>query len=225
MILEIILKLGLAFVLVLAGAYILFAGRRVLWATLGILALWATANILAVLVAGVSNGRELLAIQDWTLVGIALAAGLLGMLFGRFLPGLAMSLIGFIAGADVALWLYDIAAYMITDLANLSEQTALIAGVVLILIGGLLGLWFIRKTRDEGLILISMIIGVELIQDALRLDPSSSWTAIAILSLALAGVLVQYTDYMRGIKASNMSDGSPVPESSMAYFQDLDLST
>lgn len=224
MILEIILKLGLAFVLVLAGAYILFAGRRVLWATLGILALWATANILAVLVAGVSNGRELLAIQDWTLVGIALAAGLLGMLFGRFLPGLAMSLIGFIAGADVALWLYDIAAYMITDLANLSEQTALIAGVVLILIGGLLGLWFIRKTRDEGLILISMIIGVELIQDALRLDPSSSWTAIAILSLALAGVLVQYTDYMRGIKASNMSDGPPVPESSMAYFQDLDIS-
>lgn len=224
MILEIILKLGLAFVLVLAGAYILFAGRRALWATLGILALWATANILAVLVAGVSNGRELLAIQDWTLVGIALAAGLLGMLFGRFLPGLAMSLIGFIAGADVALWLYDIAAYMITDLANLSEQTALIAGVVLILIGGLLGLWFIRKTRDEGLILISMIIGVELIQDALRLDPSSSWTAIAILSLALAGVLVQYTDYMRGIKASNMSDGPPVPESSMAYFQDLDIS-
>ena len=104
MILEIILKLGLAFVLVLAGAYILFAGRRALWATLGILALWATANILAVLVAGVSNGRELLAIQDWTLVGIALAAGVLGMLLGRFLPGLAMSLIGFIAGADIDLY-------------------------------------------------------------------------------------------------------------------------
>ena len=224
MILEIILKLGLAFVLVLAGAYILFAGRRALWATLGILALWATANILAVLVAGVSNGRELLAIQDWTLVGIALAAGVLGMLLGRFLPGLAVSLIGFVAGADIALWLYDIAAYIITDLANLSEQTALITGLVLILIGGLLGFLFVRKNRDEGLILITMIMGVEVIQDALGLNPASSWTAIAILGLALAGLLVQYTDYVRGIKASSTADGPPLPASSMATFQDLDLS-
>jgi MFS family permease len=224
MILELILKLGLALVTTLAGAYILFAGRRALWATLGILALWVTANLLAVLVAGVSNGQELLALQDWTLLGISLAAGVLGMLIGRFLQGLAMSLIGFIAGSDIALWLYDIAAYVVTDLANLSEQTALIVGVALILIGGLVGFWFIRKTRDEGVILITMIIGVEVIQDALGLNTASSWTAIFILSLALAGVLVQYTDHMRGIKASSTLDDPPMPESSMTQFQDLDLS-
>ena len=223
MILETILKLGLAFVLVMAGVYILFRGRRALWATLGILGLWATANLLAVLVAGVSSGQELLAMQDWTLLGIALAAGILGMLLGRFVSGLAMSLVGFIAGADIALWLYDIAAYIVTDLANLSEQAALVVGLLLILIGGLLGLWFVRRTRDEGVILITMIIGVEVIQDALGLNPASSWTAIAILSLALAGVLVQYADYLREIMAGNPQTSPTGPESSITYFQELEL--
>ena len=53
------------------GFYILFVGRKELWATLGIVALSAAANLLAVLVLDLENGRELIAAQQWIFVGIA----------------------------------------------------------------------------------------------------------------------------------------------------------
>jgi hypothetical protein len=66
-----------------------------------------------------------------------------------------------------------------------------------------LGLWLVKQSRDEALILITMVVGVELIQDALRLNKSSSWTAIVIVCLALAGVMVQYANYLRETKATD----------------------
>jgi hypothetical protein len=177
------------------GGYILLYGRRALWATLGIVGLVATANLLAVLVAGVDTGRDLIYGQAWDLLGIALAVAVVGLVLGRFASALAALLIGFVAGANVALWLYDITAYLITAVAQLSEQVALWVGLGIIVLGGLAGLWFVRKYRDEALILITMILGTQLIIIGLGISTRSSWTAIVALVLALVGVVRQYADY------------------------------
>jgi hypothetical protein len=208
-------------ILVVLGGYILFAGRRYVWLTAGAVGLTVTGRLLAILVAGFDTGRELIEFREWGMVGLALAVGLVGIVIGRAKPNLAALLIGFAAGADLALWLYDIVAYLITDVAQLPENVVLLVALAVIIIGGLFGLWLIRESRDEALILITMLIGVQFIQDAVGFDKSNSWTAIIILTLGLAGVLVQYAYYLREIKAESTE---PEPSaSSVAYFQNLQL--
>lgn len=211
-----------AVILVALGGYVLFAGRRQIWATTGIVGLTVTARLLAVLVAGFDTGRELIEFREWGLVGIALLVGLVGIVLGRLKPNLAALMIGFAAGADLALFFYGIASYLITDVARLSEDVVVWVTLAVIIVGGLFGLWLIRQTRDEALILITVLIGVQFIQDALGFDKSSSWTAIIILSLGLAGLLVQYASYLRELKASERTEPAP-DASSVAYFQSLQL--
>lgn len=208
------------FLLVLGG-YVLFAGRRIIWMTAGVVGLTVSARLLAILVAGFDTGRELIEFREWELVGLAVAVGVVGIAIGRLKPNLAALLIGFAAGADLALWLYDIVAYLIADVAQLPENVVVWVALAVIIIGGLFGLWLIRESRDEALILITMLIGVQFIQDAVGFDKSNSWTAIIILSLGLAGVLVQYAYYLRELKAESTE---PEPSaSSVAFFQDLQL--
>ena len=61
------------------------------------------------------------------------------------------------------------------------------------------------------------------IQELLGFDKSSSWTAIIILSLGLAGMLVQYSVYLREVKARTEEVEPSAQSSSMAYFQNLQL--
>ena len=167
---------------ILFGVIILFDGRRKLWATLGIVSLTVSARSLAVFAAGLESGRELIEFQEWNLVGIAIALGILGIALGWFKPILGVLIIGFAAGADVGLWFYEISSYLVVEVAQLPDQVAQLIGLGIVIIGGLLGLWLVRRVRDEALILITMLIGVQLIQDALGLNPDSSWTAILIIS-------------------------------------------
>ncbi len=105
----------------------------------------------------------------------------------------------------------------------MTEQVAQLIGLGIVIIGGLLGLWLVRRVRDEAMILITMLVGVQLIQDALGLNPDSSWTAIIIITLGLAGILTQYAMYLR-----ELQEGQTEPEphaSSIAYFQDLELNS
>ena len=223
MIIDFVLNLMVTVVGVLLGAYILFFGRRELWLTLGIIGLATTANLLAVLVAGVDSGRELVELGAWILVGMSVAAGALGVVIGRYRTGLAVEVIGIIAGASIALWLYEITAYLVTDVANLPSQSVIWIGWSLALLGGLLGLWLVRSDRDESLILITVVVGAELIYDALGLSDTRSITAIIILGLALSGVLAQYAAHLRESKGAT-NFGVPEPQaSSLAFFQNLDL--
>lgn len=215
------INFAVTIIMIVLGFYILFAGRHMIWATLGIVGLSAAGNLLAVLVGGGSVGRDLITNQQWVLVGIAVLVGVTGVFLGKYKEDLAVLCIGFIAGADAALWFYDISTHFITNVARQSNRSALLVGLVLILVGGLLGLWLVRKIRDEALILITMLVGTELILDGFGFSPSSSWTAIIMIALALAGVLVQYAIYLREIK-SDQEYPEPHP-SSLAYFQDLEL--
>lgn len=215
------INLIVTIILIVLGFYILFAGRHLIWATLGIVGLSAAANLLAVLIGGGSAGKDLIANEQWILVGIAVLIGAIGVALGKYKPDIAVFCIGFIAGADAALWLYKIWTHFITNVARQSDRSALLTGLIIILIGGFLGLWLIRTVRDEALILITMLLGSELILDGFGLDPTSSWTAIIMIALALAGVLVQYAIYLREIKSNELTP-QPHP-SSLAYFQDLEL--
>ena len=205
------------------GFYILLFGRKVLWATLGIMALIATARLLAIFVAGVDFPWQLIEIKAWGLVGIAFGAGALGVILGRLKAGLAVGAIGFIAGADIILWFYEISSHLIVDVARLSEQVALVIGILLILIGGLVGLWLIHKYREPILIIVTMLVGVELIRDGFRLDSQSSLTAIIIITLALVGILVQYADYLRETEAKTPLVETQQTASSVAYFQSFEM--
>lgn len=189
---------------VFLGGYILLYGRRALWATLGIVGLVGTANLLAVLVAGADSGRDLITQQDWTLVGIAVGVGVLGLVVGRIASVLAVMLIGFVAGANMALWLYDILAYVLTAIAQLSNQITFWIGVAIIVLGGLCGLWFVRNFRDEAMILITVVLGTQMIGLGLGLSTSSSFTAVVALCLLLFGIIWQYADYVRELKLASL---------------------
>ena len=219
------LVLNLLWVLVgmLFGGYILIFGRRALWATLGIIVMATSANLLAVLVAGADAGRDLLASQEWEMVGVAVAVGVLGVILGKYQPDLAGALVGFAAGAGVTLWFYEIVAYLITDVAKLPREAAAVIELALLLLGGSLGLWLVRTARDEALILVTVVMGTELIQDALGLSRTSSLTAILVLSLALFGVLAQYADYLLEQKMDALLSEPQPATSSVAYFQEWDL--
>ncbi len=190
MILEYILSIVATIIGLIIGGYILFAGRRRLPITLAFLAFTAGANLLAVFVAGVDSGLALIDIEAWGLLGIALGIGVVGFLVAKLRPDLAVSVIGFIAGAELAVLSIEISDYLTINVFNQSEQTALWVALVILVIGGLLGFWFVRVSRDEALILITMIVGVSIIQLVLGLSTTSSWTAIFILALALAGLFV-----------------------------------
>lgn len=208
-------------ILIVLGFYILFAGRHLIWATLGIVGMSATANLLAVLIAGEDAGRDLITNQQWVLVGIVVLVGAVGVVLGKYKTDIAVLCLGFIAGADAALWFYNVSTHFITNVARQSERSAYVTGLILILVGGILGLWLIQKLRDEALILITMFVGTELIMDGFGFSPTSSWTAIVIITLSLAGVLLQYAIYLREIKSNELVP-QPHP-SSLAYFQDLEL--
>jgi hypothetical protein len=205
----------------LFGGIILFDGRRRLWATLGIVSLTVSARTLAVFAAGLDSGRDLIEFQQWDLLAIAIAIGVVGMVLGWLAPSLSVFIIGFAAGADVALFFYKISSYLVINVAQMSELIAQVVGVAIIIIGGLLGLWLVRRHRDEALILITMLIGVQLIQDAVGLNPDSSWTAILLITLGLAGILAQYAMYLRE-QQEGQTELEPLA-SSIAYFQDLEL--
>lgn len=210
-------------ILVALGGYILFASRQQIWATAGIVGLTVTGRLLAILVTDFDTGMELIEYREWGMLAVAVLVGLVGIAVGRFRPNLAAMLIGIAAGADLALFLYGIAAYLIVDLARLTESLVIWVTVAVVIVGGLFGLWLVRKTRDEALILITMLIGVQVIQEVLGFDKSSSWTAILMLSLGLAGMLVQYSFYLRELRARS-EHAEPRPHaSSVAYFQNLQL--
>ena len=220
---EFALNLIWAIVIVGLGFYTLLFGRKVLWATLGVMVLIATARFLAIYVAGVNFGRQLIELGAWDLVGIAFAAGALGVILGKFKQGIAVGVIGFIAGADITLWFYEISSHLIVVVAQLSEQVALGIGLLSLLIGGLFGAWLVRKYGDEIIIIVTMLVGVQLILNGFQFDSKSSLTAIIIITLALVGVLVQYADYLREMESKAPLIGSQQADSTLDFFQSLEI--
>ncbi|MBK8989404.1 MAG: hypothetical protein IPM39_25645 [Chloroflexi bacterium] len=206
-----LLQAGLTLFGLVCGGYVLLAGRRMPWVSLGIIGLVTSANVLASLVASLDSGFDLLYQGEWLMLFTAVAIGALGFYVGRLRPDLAVTIIGMAAGVDIALWFEAINRYLSTELIQAEAETAVFFNLPLMLLGALLGWWFIRRFRDEGLIVITVIMGVEILSLALRLNTSSSFTAVLVLSLALVGVVVQYAHYLRGLKADASLEPTAAP--------------
>ena len=198
------------------GGTVLLAGRRMPWISLAIIGLVAAGNLLAVLVAGLDSGWDLARQGEWLLLGAAVAVAALGWFLGRARPDTSAALIGIVAGVDMALWLREIVQFLSAEAGAATAETAVLFNLPTMLVGGLLGWWFIRRYRDEALIIITVIIGVEIIFLALRLSSSSGLTAVFLLSLALVGVVVQYADHLRGVKANTALE-PPASEAPFLY--------
>jgi hypothetical protein len=191
--------------------------------TTSIICLSATASLLTLINYNERNGWTLVESQDWLLLGIAVAAGFIGGFLGARAKQVAATVIGFFAGGYLGLWFYEIAYYVVVDLANWPENTAFWVGVGILILGGLVGVWLTRRSEAVALIMVSVFIGVDLIAAVLNLDLSRSFTAVLTLSLALLGLVVQYAQYLREVKAeSSVPFAAAAPAAPAPEMFDLD---
>ncbi len=204
------------------GIYLLLLGRRTLILTTAIICLAGTGSLLALVVLGESNAWALTDEPSWLLLGITVAAGIIGGVLGARAEHIAALVIGFFAGGYIGLLFYDIAFHIVVDIAQWPEQTAFWVGVAILVVGGLLGLFFTSRSEAVAIILISVAVGADLISRALNLSPSSNFTAVITLSLALFGLIVQYAQYLREVRAERPSVIAEVGVAPAPEFFDLD---
>jgi hypothetical protein len=199
------------------GFYLLLLGRKRMAVTTAIISLFGTSSLLALIFLGESAGWALTEELDWLLLGISAAAGIIGGILGARAENIAAKVVGFAAGGYMALWLYGIAFYVIVRVGQWSEQVAFWVGVAILIIGGLLGIYFTMRSKGVALILISVFIGTDIIIRALNLSPQNSFTAVIAISLALIGLVFQYAQFLRETKAERPhfvagSSETPAPE-------------
>ncbi len=199
-------RISLAILGALLGGGILLFGRKYYWALLGVVITFLFGFFLANF-EGLEHEWQLLISGEWVSLLIALVAGGIGVLVGRWNRSVALAAIGFTAGAYIATYSNQLLLY-------LTGQTG--AGLTwwLLLIfvaAGVLGAYFTRRNPDEALILISVTLGTAIVARALNLSTESSWTAVITLSLALVGVVLQFAVYVREQPAVRRTSPTAVP--------------
>ncbi len=202
------------------GFYLLLFGRRKMAITTAFICLAATGSLLAFIFLRENNAWALTKEPNWLLLGITLAAGLVGGILGSRAEHTAAIIVGFFAGGYIGLWFYNIAFYVVVKMANWPENLAFWVGVAILIIGGLIGLFLTRRSPSVSLILVSVIVGTDLIGRALGLNSQKSITAVISISLALLGLVVQYAQYLREIKGDSLSLFAPQtgPAPAPEYF-------
>jgi hypothetical protein len=161
--------------IILIGVALLILGRKLYWLFVG------TAGC----VGGIMLATRLLGGQpDWVILAIALAGGVLGALLAVFLQQMAVALAGFIGGGYVALNLMD----------AMGGQPGPLAWIPLV-VGGIVGLVLVLTLFDWSLILLSSLLGANLIVQAPSLR--SSITALLFTLLVVVGIAVQATSMHR----------------------------
>lgn len=203
------------------GFYLLLFGRQKMAITTAIICLSGTGSLLALIFLGESSAWALTEGPSWSLLGITVAAGIIGGILGARAEHAAAAIIGFFAGGYVGLWFYDIAHYIIVDIANWPEQTAFWVGVFILIVFGLVGLFLTRRSEAVSVILISVFVGTDIIMKAFGLSPDKSITAVISISLALLGLVFQYAHYLRELKISMPSLSTQTAPAPAPEFFDL----
>lgn len=222
--LDILIAILLFLVGIVLGFYLLLLGRRKLVLTTVIICLAATSGLLALVFYQERSGWFLAESRDWLLLAIAAAAGVIGGILGARAKHIAAYVIGFFAGGYIGLWFYQIAHYLVVELANWPERTAFWVGVAILVVGGFLGVLLTHRSEAVALIMISVFIGTDLIILVLNLDSSKSFTAVLALSLALLGLVVQYAQYLREIRVDSSLSPLAGPTAAAPAPEMFDLS-
>jgi hypothetical protein len=154
---------------ILAGFFLLLLGRRLFWlfvAALGFL-------------FGMDLGRELLLGQPYMVVFvIAVLLGFGGALLAYFVQEVAIVVGGFLAGGYIAV------AFVSAETGQLGHPFS-----AAFLVGGLLGAILLYALFDWALIVISSLLGADLVADSLHLH--SGFGLAVFLALAVLGMSVQ----------------------------------
>jgi hypothetical protein len=152
---------------IILGALLLLTGRRLFWLFI------ATAGFFV----GVSFGGMFFAgHQQWVILLVAVATGLIGALLAVFAQRVAFALAGFYAGAYIM--------YFLTHMYGLYEIS-----VFLSLAGGVTGAVLASIFIDWAVIALSSLVGAGIIIDAL--NPGQATGLIIFMLLVSAGVFIQ----------------------------------
>lgn len=157
----------------LLGGILLVAGRRLFWLFVAGVGF----------VIGLSLAPRLLPSQPEEVILVAaLIFALLGALIAQFAQKAAISIVGFLGGGWLALWL----------LRTLAGDVGTLQWVAFI-VGGIIGIVLLSVLFEWGLVLLSSLIGANLLTDALpRLVPAFDGPVLVIfLALFGVGVLIQ----------------------------------
>lgn len=174
------------------GMGLLLFGRRYYWVLFGIIVALLVSYFLAP-VLGLESEVQLLLSGNWQAVLVILGAGLLSAALSRQRRDLTIIAIGFVAGVFIATLFDQILLYV-------SGRTdfALTWWLLLIFVlAGILAAYLTKRSPDNALILISVILGVAIVNRALNLSNESSLTAVLSLTLALVGIVYQFATYLR----------------------------
>ncbi len=153
---------------ILAGLALLILGRKLFWLFVGLVGF----------VAGIVLATQFFQGPEWMVLLIALAAGLLGVLFAIVLQQIAVAVAGFIAGGYV----------VITLLNELGWDVGQLYWVIVV-IGGIVGAILVLALFEWALVILSSLTGAALIVQTIH--PGMLLTALLIAALFIVGVVIQ----------------------------------
>jgi hypothetical protein len=151
------------------GISLLFFGRRLFWLFVGV----------AGFIAGLTLAPQLVSSQsELVILFIAITFGIIGAFLAVFLEGLAILIAGFLAGG-----------YLATTLAVLLGASVNIDPSISYIIGGIIGLLLVAVLFDWAIIILSSLLGAEIIMPFLHINESIHWGVLILLSVV--GIAVQ----------------------------------
>lgn len=157
------------FTLVL-GIVLLFFGRRAFWIFVAV----------AGFIAGLTFATQFMTGQpELVILLIGIIAGVIGAFLGIMLEWLAILIAGFLAGG-----------YLATTLVISLSLTLSIGYGVIYIIGGIIGLLLVAALFDWAIILLSVLLGAEIIIPFLS-TPASAYYWLIFVGLLIAGIVVQ----------------------------------
>lgn len=152
------------------GVLLLLFGRRAFWIFVAVVGFIAGLTFAPMVIHGQ---------PELVILLIAIAAGLIGAFLAIMLEGLAILIAGFLAGG-----------YLGTALAVSLGMTIASGNWVIYIIGGIVGLILVAAIFDWAIIILSVLLGTEIIMTFLR-SSVSAYYWLVFLGLVLVGLAVQ----------------------------------
>lgn len=152
-----------------AGALLLLFGRRLYWLFAAVVGFVATFLLFGRLAPELSDEATLL---------VALGGGILGAVVTIFAHKILLGLVGGLGGGLIALW----------QVQALGVERG-VAWLLAALLGAVLGAWLVSGLFEFALVLLSSLLGAQLLLDASPVP--QQWFLIAYLGLVAFGLFFQ----------------------------------
>ena len=159
-----------AFLTLALGILLLFFGRRAFWIFVAVIGFIAGLTFATMFMHGQ---------PELVILLIAIVAGIIGAFLAIMLEGLAILIAGFLAGG-----------YLATSLAVSLGMTISSGNWVIYIVGGILGLILVAALFDWAIIILSVLLGTEIIMTFLSASVSAYYWLV-FLGLIVVGIVVQ----------------------------------